>query len=179
MNRRDLIKLSILAPMLSIGILGTGVQAQPLSSLENGLTFFSDGTQIIKSDHSTLIRFNSGDIYDDNQIISNYIATTNNTLVSSVVRERDNIAIDFNRAVITRKSLGDGELDDIAGTEVTIVYSNTGKVLETYDTKGLGETRKFIYVDDNTVHVDSSIYGYSKNSEEFMDNVKSTLYAVN
>ncbi|GAD89900.1 hypothetical protein VHA01S_029_00330 [Vibrio halioticoli NBRC 102217] len=167
----------LLLAALSLGLTSTVAQATFQSSLEHGLTFFSDGTQILKTESNTVIKFNDGNVADDEQVISNYVNSADRGIISSVVRDNDNRAIDFNRVIITRPMLGTGALDSIAGTEVTIVYSNTGNVLETYDSTG--EVRKYIHLDENTTHVDSSIYGYSRNNEEWLANVLAMVNPTN
>ncbi|MBA5761064.1 hypothetical protein H2O73_01815 [Vibrio sp. 404] len=153
MNRRKLLVQLIINTVLSCGLLSFPTKADTNIILENGLTFFSDGTQIIQNEHTSIIKFNDGRISDDVSVISKYLK--NSADITRVLKTSDNIAIDFNRLIIARENTG---LIGYDGTEVTIVYGNTGKPIESYDSKG--EIRKFIYDNNGELsHTDSSIFG--------------------
>ncbi len=152
MNRRQFLTSALLIPTLSCGLLSLPANAST-TGLEKGLSFFSDGTQIIQNEHVALIKFNDGTISSDMSTISNYLKDP--AQISMVLKESNNRAISFNRLIITRENTG---FSGYNGTEVTIVYSNTGEPLETYDSRG--EIKKIIYGNDGKItQVDSSKYG--------------------
>ncbi len=155
MKKKQFLASIFLVSAFSCGLLSIPVKARESVNLnlKEGLTFFSDGTQIIQSKQTTLIKFDGASISDDIDIISEYLK--NPAEVSKILEPSDNRFITFNRLIITREGTG---ISDYDGSEVTIVYSNTGKPLETYDSKG--EIKKFIYDNEGKIaQVDSLIFG--------------------
>lgn len=142
MNRRSVLASLVLIPTLGLTFFSLPVSAG--ITLENGLTFFSDGTQIIKNDHTTMIKFNDGSISDNKNTIGKYLNSPSN--ITRVLKSSENSVVDFNKLIIARENTGFNGYD---GTEVTIVYSNTGNPLESYDSKG--EIKKFLYDEKGSI----------------------------
>ena len=154
MNRRKFLKFSLIISALSYGLISTSY-AQEATLISEGLTFFRDGTQIIKNENKTLIRLTNGNVYDDKELISSYIISRKKSDISRHLPASENMVLNFNRAIITRKNM---DYMEDNGTEIIVIYSDTGKPLESYDSKG--EIKKFIYdTNEKITKVDSSRFG--------------------
>jgi len=153
MNRRRFLLFAMFVPVLTYGVFGSINSAAANIDVQQGLTFFSDGTQIISSENGSSMKLNDGSITHDESVIAQYLATSNRAEVSRFFAAKDNVTLDFNRMIIVRQMEG---VD--TSSEVTLIFDDTGNIIESYDT--LGENSTYIYdEDDNLIKRESSVFG--------------------
>lgn len=120
----------------------------------NTLTFFSNGVQIISDKNGIVIKNDDGEVIKNSRRVSEIIENLNNSMITNQVKADELSKIDFNKVIMTRSD----NMPLIAGSELTLLYDNYGKLIESLDS--LGERKSFFYDNSgNIIKTESSTYG--------------------
>lgn len=156
MNVRDFLKKTCLLVVVTIAPFNASADESLLSDIkQNSLNFFSTGDQIIADKNGTVLKTNDGEIITNIDLIKKYSSKLTKDMITKQIDANDSNKIDFNQLILTR---ADFKGSKMSGSEITILYNNYGKAIESIDS--LGETRRYYYDGDgNQTKIKSSRIG--------------------
>lgn len=132
MNRRKFFKVGSLI-LLTMPIHFSALPNIEINTLTkintNTLTFFSNGVQIISDKNGIVIKNDDGEVIKNSRRISELIANLNNSMITNQIKADGLTKIDFNKVIMTRSD----SIPLIAGSELTLLYDNYGKLIESLD----------------------------------------------